>query len=79
MRPTPVAGDGQASRTYQHRPGSSGPGMRTPAVRSRLIEAHQPVAPVPVPTMTPEDDWRSRCPSGVDSRYREDWCEECPM
>jgi hypothetical protein len=65
VRLTPVAGDGHASRTNQHSAGSCGSGSGGESDRWREIEAHQPVAPVPVPMTTPEDEWRSRRPSDV--------------
>jgi len=49
------------------------------SARWRAMDAHQPVAPVPVPTTTPDDDCRSARPSDVDNRYRDDWWVGCPM
>lgn len=54
----PVWGEGQASRTNHARECEVGAG-RSPMCRPRFREAPQPVAPVPVETTTPEEDWRS--------------------
>ena len=45
-------GEGQASRTNHASRGSVGAGRARPP-RSRAIDAHQPVAPVPVETIRP--------------------------
>ncbi len=60
----------------------SGEGSARPP-RSNAIEAHHPVAPVPVETMRPDDDCRSVCPLGwvklgAVMEYLADWCEACP-
>ena len=68
VRSVPVAGEGQASRTNQTRSGSVGAGRVSVEPVACQIERHQPVAPVPVPTMTPLEDWRSLRLSAVDSR-----------
>jgi hypothetical protein len=52
----PVAGEGQASRTNQQSEGATAGGSNGSAPRSWAIDAHQPVAPVPVPAMTPDED-----------------------
>ena len=57
-------GEGQASRTNHASRGSVGAGRARPP-RSRAMDAHQPVAPVPVETIRPDEDWRSARPSGV--------------
>jgi hypothetical protein len=60
---TPNVGEGHASRTKNARRGSSGAGRTSVVWRSRPIERPQPVAPVPVVTTMPDDDWRSE-PAG---------------
>jgi hypothetical protein len=55
----PVAALGHGSRTKKPRASSSGRGRRRPEWRSRWMLAAQPVAPVPVATIRPEEDWRS--------------------
>ncbi|MCW2833561.1 MAG: hypothetical protein JWN68_1514 [Nocardioides sp.] len=62
----PVAGEGPASRAYQHRTAAwVGPGGAISERRSRATDRHHPVAPVPVPMSTPEEDCRSVAPSTV--------------
>jgi hypothetical protein len=68
VKVAPVAGDGQASLTNQDSDGASGAGSALPQPRSAAIDAVQPVAPVPVPTSTPDDDWRSSRPSAPINR-----------
>ena len=52
----PVAGLGQASRTKNANLGSSGSGSSIGERRSRWMLAAQPVAPVPVATIKPDED-----------------------
>ena len=59
QRPDPVVGLGQASRTKEASRGSPGSGKAGQPGRSRAIEQAQPIAPVPVATMTPLELWRS--------------------
>ena len=61
-RSAPVVGYGQGSRTNHANPGSAGLGSRIPGACTRASDAHQPVAPVPVPTIKPDDDCRSVAP-----------------
>ncbi len=56
---TPVAGDGHASRTNQANRRSTGAGRSTELRRSSQAERPQPVAPVPVQMIRPEDACRS--------------------
>src|SRR6202034_3482265 len=58
-------GEGQASRTNQARRGSAEPGRVSVLRRSSQAERHQPVAPVPVDTISPEDAWASGPRSGA--------------
>ena len=53
-----VGGEGHASRTNQASEDEVGAG-NSPIARPRFREAPHPVAPVPVETTTPEEDWRS--------------------
>lgn len=55
VREAPVMGEGQASRTNHASWGSSGAGRARPP-RSRAMEAQQPVAPVPVEMISPDED-----------------------
>jgi hypothetical protein len=68
VRVAPVDGDGQASLTNHDSDGASGAGSAALQPRSAAIDAVQPVAPVPVPTSTPDDDCRSSRPSAPISR-----------
>ena len=65
MSAVPVAGLGHASRTKNASAGSAGAGSASGERRSRRMLDAQPVAPVPVVTIRPEEDWRSRRPSAV--------------
>jgi hypothetical protein len=67
----PVAGEGHASRTNQTSRGSAGAGRSSVECDCCETDRHQPVAPVPVETMRPDDDCRSSAPSGR-SLYRAD-------
>ncbi|CAB4934623.1 unannotated protein [freshwater metagenome] len=78
MQVVPVTGEGQASRTNQARASSVGPGSASPLRRSSAAERHQPVAPVPVETSSPDDACRSGSPPGARSRYRAVWWVGCP-
>ena len=60
---TPVATLGKGSRTRKATAASVGPGSGSGRRRSPLMERAHPVAPVPVVTMTPEEDWRSSRPA----------------
>jgi len=52
----PVLAEGQASRTNHASDRSAGAGRGRSGATARWMEAHQPLAPVPVPAMTPDDD-----------------------
>ena len=50
---------------YQVRASESAGGSVPSSARSLAIDAAQPVLPVPVAMITPDDDWRSVAPPGT--------------
>ena len=55
----PVTTLGKGSRTNQARRGSAATGSGCSRWRCSAIERAQPVQPVPVATITPDEEWRS--------------------